>query len=234
MLSSDQLAPITNSCGLIKAPHEEVVDAFVKWVTPILQPSGCSLGTRRVSGRLSDVVRSLLPLTTPVSTKHLFIATKTGWTVMLDNGRRGTDCGPVSIFAGRCQCETLRVTAQRDTMPRKVMPTSRGTYGGVIMEVFNPDGTSRRTLFAANDGGRWKFGQSGLPFEFEDLKTYQEIAVRDRFTIEMLSQYLRNFGAYPFENEWYVTTSEHPALLVSRLGRLPEGYREYSLEEGKA
>ncbi len=44
----------------------------------------------------------------------------------------------------------------------------KGLYGAAILEVYGPHQTDwlnyLRTLDAANDGGRWGFGQSGEPF----------------------------------------------------------------------
>lgn len=229
MLLSDRFAPISSACGVVKAPQKSVVECFINWQRSILQPLGCDLNSEQISGSLEDTLHSLLPLTSPVRTRYLFISTTTDWTVFLDNGWRGTDASAVAVLADRCQCEAVRVVAQKHTLPARIRCDSPGTYGAAIMEVFDQSGASRRSIFAANDGGRWKFGQAGKPFPFEDLNAYSRGAPKDRFTLEMLTRYLIDLGIYAFDRHWYVTSAERPAVLVSRVGGLPSTYQEHGL-----
>jgi hypothetical protein len=52
----------------------------------------------------------------------------------------------------------------------------------------------RRTISAANDGGKWTFSETGERFAFEDPTAYRRRLVCDRFTPEMLAQYLAKLG----------------------------------------
>lgn len=113
------------------------------------------------------------------------------WTAMLTDGPLGTDVGMLPSLAAReIDCMAIRATA--------VDPES-DRFGAVILEVFDPSSIGdllrrRRTISAADDGGRWVFNQVGVPFEFEDLDAYRRRRVRDRFTAVMLSEYLRSLG----------------------------------------
>jgi len=108
----------------------------------------------------------------------------------------------------------------------------------VILEVFGPEqpgtiGNTVRSIYAANDGGRWVFGHFGEPFAFEQVEKYQERRVRDRFTFEMLKDYLRHLGLSPFEEDFYLPPGSR-AWLIQKTGPATTGGRQYTLEEVRA
>lgn len=113
------------------------------------------------------------------------------WTALLTDGPLGTDVGMLPSLAAReLDCVAIRATA--------VDPESN-RFGAVVLEVFDPLSSGdllrcRRTISAADDGGRWVFNQVGVPFEFEDLGAYGRRRIRDRFTPAMLHDYLRSLG----------------------------------------
>jgi len=231
MIANRYLEPITSSCGLIDMPLNQVVDEFIEWQQPILQPLNSRLEIGDIVGGVDVAFRSLLPLTSPIATRFLFMTSKSGWTVFFDNGWRGTDAaGPMAVLAGRCRRSALRVVAQRHTMRSIVLLESRGYFGASILEVYNEDGTTRRTIFAANDGGKWKFGQSGEPFDFEDISAYSRKSLKERFTIDMLGSYLRSLGVDAFDKNWFLCDETSPAILISRTGGLPPNLQEYQLD----
>jgi len=90
-----------------------------------------------------------------------------------------------------------------------------------------------RALTAANDGGRWVFVQSGEPFPFEQVEQYQARRVRDRFTFDMLKDYLRHLRLAPFEEDFYLPPGS-PAWLVQKTGPFTTVGREYTLEQARA
>jgi len=113
------------------------------------------------------------------------------WSLYLNNGPLGTDTGMLpSKAAKELDCRAIRATAA-DPGPDE--------YGAAILEVFHPDEEEdllrcRRALYAADDGGRWVFGQAGELFDFEDVIAYRKRRIRDRFTLDMLRSYLRHLG----------------------------------------
>lgn len=114
-----------------------------------------------------------------------------GWAAVLTDGPLGSDVGMLPSLAAReIGCVAIRATA--------VDPAS-DRFGAVVLDVFDPLVTDdllrcRRSISAVDDGGRWVFSQVGEPFEFEDLAAYGRRRIRDRFTIAMLSEYLRSLG----------------------------------------
>ena len=82
-----------------------------------------------------------------------------------------------------------------------------------------------------NDGGRWIFETSGEPYDFEQIERYAAKRKRDRFTHEMLAEYLAHFGISAFDESFYLSPSECVAYLVYIDGPLRPDIKEYSLEE---
>ena len=136
---------------------------------------------------LEDATGDLAP--TAVLTTRAFVPLRT-WTVLLTNGPLGTDVGLLPSHATRAlDCISIRaVCADR----------SRHPYPAVVLEVYAPDGKEplkvRRTIAAANDGGRWVFEQTGEPFGFEHVDCYTVRRKADRFTPAMLHEYLGSLG----------------------------------------
>lgn len=112
------------------------------------------------------------------------------WTAVLTDGPTGTDLGMIPSLVAR----ELKSIAIRATL----VDASSERFPAVILEVFDPLADDslgcRRSIAAANDGGRWIFEQSGSPFDFEPVNEYSRGRVRDRFTPEMLIDYLRWLG----------------------------------------
>jgi hypothetical protein len=113
----------------------------------------------------------------------------------------------------------------------------KGRYGAVMLEVYGPHQTAWlnyvRAVSASNDGGRWVFDQFGEPFPFEKMEQYQARRVRDRFTFDMLREYLHHLGLSPFEESFYLPEGA-PAWLVEKTGPVVEPYKEFTLAEARA
>jgi len=80
------------------------------------------------------------------------------------------------------------------------------------------------------DGSNWSFDAFGEPFDFERTDRYQEIRKRDRFTPEMLDDYLRNFGIRAFDESFY-HDSNCVAYLVGIDGLALPNMKEYNLAD---
>jgi hypothetical protein len=64
----------------------------------------------------------------------------------------------------------------------------------------------------------------------EKVEGYQARWVRDRFTFDMLKEYLDHLGLSPFEESFYLPEGA-PAWLVEKTGPLVRARREYSLAQ---
>jgi hypothetical protein len=118
---------------------------------------------------------------------------------------------------------------------RKTEAGPRGRYGATIFELYAagnvPDAISNteRSVYAANDGGTWKFGASGVPCKFEEVAQYKSRQIQDRFTPEMLDRYLQFHGIEFFSSTFY--DRQESAQIVAKFGPSATGMKSYSLDE---
>lgn len=153
------------------------------------------------TGTLASLVELLRPLG-PVN-RYLLVPVD-GWTAVLNNAPLGTDLGMLpSLAARRLGLRAVRAVAAEGGDYR---------YPATILEVYEPGATdnplrNRRSIFAANDGGTWRFGESGHRFDFEEADIYERRRVRDRFTPEMLGRYLAELGVPPGNDDAVVDTA---------------------------
>ena len=121
---------------------------------------------------------------------------------------------------------------------RRTPAGSRGRYGSVQFGLSGPDGeppgNAIRVIYAANDGGPWEFGQFGEPLPFEETERYQARRVRDRFTMEMLRDYLQALGIRAFEADYYLPPEDNTAVLLERTDLRLSELKNYTLAEARA
>jgi hypothetical protein len=235
LLLEDRWAPVTSTMGFVELGAEQAAQAFATWQRGLMTPRGISVEVLPVSGTLEQVLSRLLPLTSGETQRELFIPTRSAWTAYVSNQWTDTDAAsPMSVMARRLSIRCLRVVA----VPHTLRKHGGGRYGGVMLGVYGPEqpgkiSNSVRFVGASNDGGRWVFDQSGEPFPFEQVEQYQARRVRDRFTFEMLKDYLRHLGLAPFEEDFYMPPGSR-AWLIQKTGPFTTVGREYTLEEARA
>lgn len=109
------------------------------------------------------------------------------WTLILNNGPRGTDVGLLPSQAAReLGCRAVRAVCVEDDDPE---------YPARILELYGPKGHGPlllvRSIVAANDGGKWVFETTGEQLPFERPDRYSSRRKTDRFTSGLLYEYLR-------------------------------------------
>ncbi|HVG61569.1 MAG TPA: hypothetical protein VNA24_23620 [Hyalangium sp.] len=234
LLLEDRWAPVTSEMGFLELGAEQAAQAYATWAREVMTPRGITVEVLPVTGTLEQVLSSLLPLTSGERRRHLFIPTHSAWTAYVADQWTGTDAAsPMSAMARRLSIRGLRVVAVPHTLRG-----NQGRYGAVMLEVYGPEQPGKisntvRALGASNDGGRWVFDQSGEPFPFEQVEQYQARRVRDRFTFEMLKDYLRHLGLAPFEEDFYMPPGSC-AWLIQKTGPFGTILQEYTLEEARA
>lgn len=230
LLLDDRWAPVTSELGFLEAQAEYAAHAFATWQGGLVAPRGVTVNVHPVSGSLEQVLSCLLPLTSPEVRRYLFLPTRSPWAGYVENTRGGTDAASAMRYMSRTLgCRGMRVVAVPQTLSK-----DKGRYGAVMLEVYGPHRTSwlnyLRAVSASNDGGRWVFDQFGEPFPFEKLEQYQARKVRDRFTFEMLKDYLHHLGLSPFEEDFYLPEAA-PAWLVEKTGPVFPNHQEYTLAQ---
>ena len=241
-LYDDSLAPITSEFGFLECEAKTAANEFYQWQSQIH-----SKYKKRnlefediVCTSLKYTLEFLLPLRRGDHTKHLFIPTLNNrWVGCFDNGWQGTDATTlISVLAEKIGCRGVRVAWSPNTI-KKAPNTKRGwkgRYGAVIFDVFgpkpNPILNYLRTVELINDG-KWDFITGGEPFDFEETERYELPRKTDRFTPEMLDSYLKHLGIDAFSEDFYLTTKENPAKLISLKGDLGYEVKEYTLEQAR-
>jgi len=225
-LLHDQLAPITTEFGFLECG----LQVAERWVgqreEAAYLPRGGTIRKRTVHGSLEALLRSLLPLTTVERRRHLLIATATNWTACFDNGWQGTDAAGLSYAAEQLNCRGVRIVAE---------PKDRNTgrYGAVTWELYGPRPTAflnfERSLSVTNDAGKWVFVNEGTPLPFERAEAYKARVIRERFTPDLLDEYLQALGIRAFDADFYCTQG----TLIERVGPTLPTMKEYSLEEAQ-
>lgn len=220
-MNVENLGRFRDSFGLVRAPCEAVAEEFFNWQQAILKPYGFKLSRERMEGPLLGVLDALIPRTAPITIRYLFWPLGP-WTLYFDNGIGGTDASPPEVLSGRMQVDAIRAVAAIE----QIEPNGRVKEYGATMFEYYTAGAPRRIVFAADDGGRWKFDQIGEPFAFEELDRYKARSIRERFTPPMLFRYLRQLGV-PLEDEASAAAEERGGgFLVKKHGKMPQPFRE--------
>ena len=232
LLLDDRWAPVTSELGFLEARAEYAARAFAAWQSGLMAPRGISVAVSPIPGTLDQVLSALLPLTRPETRRDLFIPTRSSWTAYVENGWGGTDASSAMRHLARTLgCRAMRVVAVPNTYRQ-----AKGRYGAVMLEVYGPHQTTWlnyvRAVSASNDGGRWAFDQFGEPFPFEKVEQYQARRTRDRFTFDMLKEYLQHLGLSPFEENFYLP-EEALAWLVEKTGPVVPNHEEFTLAQAR-
>ncbi len=214
----DRFGSTTSTLGFFEGKYESVATAYLDWQRPILARFDAQLIQRDVDDPLETVLSALLPLTAPLRERFLFLETRSAWTAFLDNFWRGTDAAaPVHYLSKRLGTRGIRVTVVADDAREDA---------GTILEVCEADG-SRRSIFCARDGNRWKFGENGTPLDIEDLDRYKAKRVKDRFPPQLAMEYLAALGVQADHDSFFEPEGRARGILLSRKGPRPDSFREH-------
>ena len=225
-LLDNRWAPVTGAIGFLEVSAERAVQERLDWMTPILAAYGMTLQARPLpAGDLESQLTKLLPLTSAIRRREVFVATQSGWTAFFDNGRRGTDTDPpMTVLAKRLGCRGLSVTSIPNTINER---KRTGNYGAIGFVLYGPAGTVR-VAEAVNDGGRWTWNTFGEPLPFEEVDRYTNKRVRLRIDHELLGAYMSTFGLRPFDASFYAPAGS-TSFLIERTGPKAPSEAEYTL-----
>jgi hypothetical protein len=224
-LLGGELGPVTWEIGFLETEAARAAEQFAAWQSSLSKLGLVKYMTRPIQGALRSLLCELAPLTSVQRERFLFAPTRSRWTAYFDNGHQGTDAvSAVSVLARDLGCRGIRAVATPDEN------SDRG--GAVIFELYGPQEEDflnyQRTLGVIREGGRWEFWETGSRLPFEKPERYNARNVRDRFTSEMLEQYLAEFAEIRFFDEDFYTP-ESEAFLVERKGRRVPRVKEYPL-----
>lgn len=191
MLSNGKYSPITGTIGFVEGYPIDVANAFLGWQAPLFAKTTSALAIEEQDSiSFSDAMSQLSTLATHAS-NWIFMSAGVRYTAMFSNCSQGLDPSPIwPLAVKRCRKRGFRITA--------VSSEHRGKkYPARIVEVFSPDCSNpfniERSIYCANDGGKWKFGSSGTPYSFEDHTKYEITPIMERFTISDLWKFMSHF-----------------------------------------
>ena len=219
LLFSERLAPITTSMGFIESDISSVVEKFIGWQRNLQadRDSKSSLEVTEVAGDLESVLRTILPFKKIQSNRFLFIPTDSQWTAYIGNRYRGTDPSAIRYMSKLIGCRSLWMTAIPHTLQDRGVPRI-GRQGALIFELYGPEdkdvSNMIRSIRLENNAGKWEFTAEGNPQPFEEPKKYRAEKISDRFSFDLLSQYLNSLGIFPFSSDYYMPAGAGPARLV--------------------
>jgi hypothetical protein len=223
-LLDGKFAPIAHTIGFIQCDRDVVVNEYLKWQETIQSKRNVTLSSRSVPGPFEDVVRSLSPLTSVERRRFLFLPTNSEWTAYLDNGHKGTDVfAPLSYLAERLSCDAVRATHVPDVPGADYL-------GATILELYGPEKTEflnyKRSVAVGFNGRKWVFAAAGQVQPFEQTGQYEARSIKDRFTLDMLTDYLRALHIRAFDADYYLPRGAQ-ATLIEKHGPIAPGVQEY-------
>jgi len=110
LLLDDRLAPITSEIGFIACELQVVASWFRDWRTRVHANAGVAVESQEVTGSLEHKLKSLLPLTSVLRRRFLFVSCKIGPHILTTAGTRAMPRhSPMSRKSwGRVRCASLR------------------------------------------------------------------------------------------------------------------------------
>lgn len=188
--------PMANNIGFIDARFEQVVAFANDWLVPQGRKPA-----QEFNGTLGEAMERMYPLS---GWRRLLVECKNGQTALFVDSDDIPE-SPVGHITSGLSCRGVVLTCVEDTYDRE---TDSGTLGAIQLRFFEPHRTFflnyGRSISVINEGERWRFDcGGGDPFPFEDVERYKARRVRDRFTREMLVDYLLALGIDAFSRDFY-------------------------------
>ncbi len=201
-LFNSKYAPLTNRIAFLHAPIGDVLKAHENWAKNLVEPIPYKIMIHK--GSFESLLESSLSFKYPC--RDIILQTSTHWTAYYHNQLT------ITYFAERISRILSIETIIAEALPSYFGKVING-WGGGMFSYFNKGELVRNLMLSDQD--RWEFDIYGTPFPFEDVEKYKERYVRNRFTIEMLNNYLQEFGIDFFNENFY----------------MPEGGQAYIIEQ---
>ena len=191
----DAYPPVTHYIGFVKANLDTIVEFCDDWLVPYGIPPA-----ERFRAPVQEAIRRFAPSD---KEQKLFIQCRSGWTALFRNIDDVPE-GPIRNITSKLKLRGVVATYVPDSYDPK---TYKGELGAVQLRIFEPFETffmnCGRSISVINEGNRWRFDQGWKPLPFENLEAYKAKRIRDRFTIEMLIDYLHHLKIDAYSPDFY-------------------------------
>ena len=231
-------APVTYRLAFFQATVDDAVESFMSWRGAYVRANtGHPLSVATVRGSLPDLLGQLLPLTSHMPRRYLFLptaATGSPWTAFFDNSWRGADTGSeMTAFAARGITGVAIFSAENTYNPQ----TNTGFHGIQRFQTVWKDDTTRhgftgRTIGVQVGDSGWETMDSGEPLPFEDTTSYRKRRRQDRVTQPLLRTYAAAMGLRPFDENFYAP--DRRGILIQHTEPPVAGARQFTLEEARS
>jgi hypothetical protein len=224
-------APITSEMGFLNCDLKIAVEHYLDWQKPIQEKRGVELKATHLTQKFEENLTKLLPLTS-VERRRVLLISSEGWTAYFDNGKNGGDPSSVISFLSRkIGCLGVRAAYVPHSLDRED-GIEEGRYGGTIFELFGSEKTeflnTIRSVACAFDGNKWKFSEFGALQPYENPEKYNNKNIKDKFTPELLQEYLRALGIDAFNEDYFNSGN---ACLIEKNGPCASAMEEFSLAQ---
>lgn len=203
--------PITKCVGFLDCDVDKLVAALAQWQGRIARRRLDAVRIASVRGTVADAFSALQPLSAGKS-RFLLVPTKSKWVACFDNYHLGPDVAGEMGYL----CDKLSIVGVRALLAEA--PWYQ--YPACMLGLMGPRTETRpssyiRSITAANDGGNWIFDARGEQQSFETPEYYDRVKPQDRFTAEILEEYLLKLDIRMFDESYFCWNESQ---LVSRWG----------------
>lgn len=205
-LLKNRFAPVTFTWGFVESSFAQFSEAFIRWQDQLDAKFGTRTERENFRATLSESLFTLEPLTTPLD-RYLLIETRSGWSAIFSNGLRVNDVHSlVAHLPTVLGCRGLEIACVPD---RSDCADKDGLqiWGAVTFALYgsnNTDWLNRiRSIRVANDVTGWEFVAQGEVQPYEQIESYLQRKIVDRFTPEMLESYCAALGIDLFNPDFY-------------------------------
>ena len=202
----NKYAPFTDCIGFIQCDVTLAAEKLMEWVTGWKNESFSSITCKSYSNQFSEVLELMQPFDCPE--KICLFECADGWTGYIENRDR-TETGRITIIA-------RFISDTKESIAVQAWPKSNGNktvngWGGGGMQ-YSQGANLIRNIFLS-DQDKWELDFYGEPLPFEEIETYKERFVKNKFTPQMLQRYLLHFGIDFFNDDFYMPTGSKAYII---------------------
>lgn len=233
LLFDNALAPLTYHIGFLQVGVAQLAAGYaewMEWLVAVNMEIKDSHTQKPMTGTLYDVLQTLPPLT-EIENKIVFVPTASNWTAIFVNFWRGDLYSKVAHLARRLGCRGINMMSVPVAIDERA-----GNWRTLGIQVFGPQkpniiSNMERVIGIVRDNNRLRLVSNGTPFPFERLDQYQAKRVKDRFTQDLLEQYMAEFGLFPFDESFYMPAGGGPAILDEKQYPSHVVHKTYTIDE---